>query len=260
MQQALRQLGGGLLLGLLSVVIIIGAMSLALAETNVTEPPPSEFPTLNTLLPSVNTPSVTALIPSTSTPTSSPTNTAISVPPTSCPTPSGWILIAIQSTDTLEGLAARYHTTIAALITANCLTSTFLQPGHGLYVPPLPPNTPVPCGAPYGWVQYTVQPGDTLFRISQLFRITVTQLKQANCLVSDVIKVGQRLWVPNTATSTPYATPIYIEFDTVTPEPSNTPTPTPTATNTATSTSTSTATATPTSTATSTSTPPTPAR
>lgn len=253
MQQVLRQLGGGLLLGLLSVVIIIGAMSLALAEGN--SPPPTSLPTLPTLssLPSI-TPSFTALIPTAAAPLSSPTNTAISLPPASCPIPSGWFLITIQQFDTLEGIAARYHTTGTILASANCLGSASLQPGRGLYVPPLPQNTAVPCGAPYGWVQYTVQPGDTLYHISQLYRITVPELKHANCLISDIITLGGHLWVPNTVTSTPNATPINIEFATVTPEASNTPTATSTATSTATPTSTSTAT----STATPTATPPTP--
>jgi LysM repeat protein len=246
MQQVLRQLGGGLLLGLLSVVIIIGAMSLALAEMD--SPQPTSPPTLPTLsLPSI-TPSSTALIPATAAPLSSPTNTAVSIPPASCPVPSGWFLITIQAADTLDGIATRYHTTSTALASGNCLASASLQPGRGLYVPPIPQNTAVPCGAPYGWVQYIIQPGDTLYHISQLYRITVPELKHANCLTSDIITLGGKLWVPNTGTSTPNATPINIEFDTVTPEPSSTSTATATSTVTATSTSTATSTATPTST------------
>ncbi len=164
----------------------------------------------------------------------------------------------IQPGDTLDSIAYRHHTTAAALISANCLGSTSLQPGYGIYAPPIPVYTPFVCHAPYGWVQYTVIPGDTLYHISQLYRITVTDLKHANCLVSDFIAVGQKLWVPNTPTSTPVATIINIEFDTVTPDPTYTSTPTATATSTPTATATWTPTSTPTATGTPTATPTTP--
>jgi LysM repeat protein len=219
--QALRQLGGGLLLGLLSVIIIVGGMSLALAEGYVPQPPPTATETQPAPL---SAPTETAsLIPSV--PTVTPTVTASPIPPANCPPPPGWVSVMILPGDTLDSLAIRYHTTVAALMTGNCLASPSILPGYGIYVPAppaLPTATFVPCGAPYGWVRYTVQPGDTLYRISQLYRITVAELKQANCLSSEFINAGQLLWVPNTITSTPSATPINIIFDTVTPESTST--------------------------------------
>jgi LysM repeat protein len=222
--QALRQLGGGLILGLLSVVIVIGGISLALAEGYVPQPPPTPTET-QPVFPSAptETASSTSLIPS---PTE--TATASPIPPTNCPPPSGWVLVMIQPGDTLEILAVRYRTTPEALMAANCLVSPILLPGYGIYVPPVPTITPIPCGAPYGWVQYIVQPGDSLYHISQLYRVTVSELQQANCLGnSTTIYTGQKLWVPNVPPSTPpvpatlTATPIYIEFDTVTPVPTD---------------------------------------
>jgi LysM repeat protein len=62
------------------------------------------------------------------------------------------------------------------------------------------------CGPPPDWVEYTIQPGDNLYRISLKFRTTVAALKTANCLGNSVIIVaGEKLWVPNVATSTPVA-------------------------------------------------------
>jgi LysM repeat protein len=219
--QALRQLGAGLLLGLLSVIIVFGGMSLALAEGYVPQPLPSPTET-QTALPSAPTEAVS------STPSPLPTGTATTspIPPTNCPPPAGWILVSILPGDTLDSMAFRYHATPAALMAANCLVSPYILPGYGLYVPAPPTATYIPCGAPYGWVRYTVQPGDNLYRISLLYRITITELKQANCLTSDVISVGQLLWVPNTVTSTPPATPINIEFPTVTPVDTETVAPT----------------------------------
>ncbi len=218
--QALRQLGGGLVLGLLSLIIVIGGISLALAEGYV-PPPPTPTATLPPFTPG-EIPLPTLFLPSpTETPSASP------VPPTNCPPPPGWILVPILTGDTLESLAARYRTTPEALRAANCLLSPNLLPGYGIYVPPVPTATPIPCGPPPGWAQYIVQPGDNLYRISQSYRVTVSQLQQANCLgYSTAIYVGQRLWVPNVATSTPPASPISIEFDTVTPIPTDTPPPT----------------------------------
>jgi LysM repeat protein len=227
--QALRQLGGGLFLGLLSVMIVIGGISLALAEGYVPQPPPTLTAT-EPVFPSAptETASPTSLIPS---PTE--TATASPIPPINCLPPPGWVLVTIYPGDTLEILALRYRTTPEVLMAANCLVSPNLLPGYGIYVPPLPTVTPIPCGAPYGWVQYIVQPGDNLYRISQLFRITVSELQQANCLgYSTTIIAGQKLWVPNVPPSTPLATatitatPINIEFDTLTPVPTETILPT----------------------------------
>ncbi|MES2651315.1 MAG: glucosaminidase domain-containing protein [Bacteroidota bacterium] len=43
--------------------------------------------------------------------------------------------------------------------------------------------------------QYTVKPGDTLFKIAQLYKLTVDELKALNKLVDNNIKIGQKLLV-----------------------------------------------------------------
>ncbi len=215
--QALRQLGGGILIGILSLVVVIGGSSLALAEGYIGLPPtPTQTASATSPFPPTPTVSGPAIEPS---PTIVPTLTNTPVPPTTCPPPSGWVLVTIQVGDTLQSLAARYRTTPELLAAANCLFSTELLPGYGMYVPPTAPTVPpVACGAPPGWIQYTVQPGDNLYQISLRYGITVPQLKQANCLTSDIINVGQKLWVPNVPTITPPVTPVEIEFGTGTPE------------------------------------------
>ena len=111
-------------------------------------------------------------------------------------------------------------------------------------------NTPIPCGHPVGYIQYTVQAGDTIFSISHAYGLTIAQLQQANCRATGdyYIVTGQHLWVPNVITRTPLATrtetltPVSIIFPTLTlsPTPTYTPTitPSPTLTPTATLTST----------------------
>lgn len=50
--------------------------------------------------------------------------------------------------------------------------------------------------APTGWVEYTIQYGDTLSQLSFELGVPVGQLQQVNCLADGNILVGQRLFVP----------------------------------------------------------------
>lgn len=49
---------------------------------------------------------------------------------------------------------------------------------------------------------YMVQPGETLYRISRMYKVTVDELKKANGLETDLIRAGQVLVIPG-AGSTP---------------------------------------------------------
>lgn len=211
-----REALGAVLLGVLSFVIVIGGMALTLAEANlipaapVTTQPPTDAPAPSPTLDLVSTqlgsvtplPSAT-LLPS---PTIAPTTTT-------CPPPPGWQPLFVQPGDTVDSLARAYGVSADLLAQQNCLIRTaILPPGAVVYVPPAP-NTPRPtavptrCGPPATWIVYVVRPGDTLYRIGLAYGVTVTQLKLANCLVSDNIVAGQRLYVPNVPTRTPSVTP-----------------------------------------------------
>jgi LysM repeat protein len=124
-------------------------------------------------------------------------------PPVSCLPPTGWQAIQVQGNETLYSLAQKYQTTPDAIKQGNCLFSDQLVSGSFLYVPPRPTATFVPCGAPYGWVNYYVVPGDTLYSISVRYRVTVAELQRANCLGnSTFIASGKPIRVPNVPTST----------------------------------------------------------
>ena len=205
--QTLRQLGGGVIVAIVSVILVIGGIFLSLAETL---PPPSTPTQIPPTFPqSFPTPTATTIgFPATDTPTASalPTTTAtataplaIAASPTLCAPPPGWIRITTSSGDTVYELAQRYKTTAESLNAANCLTSAELPAGLALYVPPVPTVTVVPCGPPFGWVRnYVVQRGDTLFSIALSYNITYPQLQRGNCMGSStIIYAGQRLWVPN---------------------------------------------------------------
>src|SRR5690349_274850 len=204
--QTLRQLGGGVIVAIFSVILVIGGIFLSLAETlppasTPTQIPPTfpesfPTPTPTTIgFPATDTPTTTAL----STTTSTTTATALAAAPTTCTPPSGWIRITTGSGDTVYELAQRYKTTAENLNAANCLTAAELPAGLALYVPPVPTVTVIPCGPPAGWVRnYVVQRGDTLFSIAISYNITYPQLQRGNCMGSSTtIYAGQRLWVPN---------------------------------------------------------------
>jgi LysM repeat protein len=209
--ESLRQIGTGFLLGVLSVAIILGAFSLAMAEggllptTPATETLIPPVPTLLPTLPGLPTNTPAGTISASPSPSSTASYTP-PPPPTTCPPPAGWLPVVIQPDDTLDSLAQTYNTPVETLRSANCLYGDELVVGTFLYVPPLPTATRIPCGAPVGWINYIVKSGDTLYQISLLYRVSVPQLQQANCILTTNIRAGQVLKVPNVPTSTPWMT------------------------------------------------------
>ncbi len=217
--QFLRQMGAGLIYALVSIALVIGGLSLSLAESFTVSQPtstPTVPPLPGTLTPTL--PGPTATFTATTLPTQTP------LPPTNCPPPLGWIRVIVQPGDTVTSLAYRYHIMPVQLSQANCLSTSGLAPGYYVYVPPLPTRTAIPCGPFPGWVLgYVVQPGDTLFHIATQYGTTVNNLMLANCHFSNEIFAGQQLWVPNVPTITPGVTFIPI-FTTPTGTSTETPT------------------------------------
>jgi LysM repeat protein len=214
--QNLRQLGGGVIIALVSVLLVIGGISLALSENFLSQATPTPIPpTISLSFPTgtftVSASALSGTPTATQTQTLTPflsetafaTNTLFVQ--ASCTTPSGWVRIFITAGDTIYSLAQRYKTTAENLGAANCLSSFDVPAGLALYVPPVPTVTVIPCGPPAGYVRrYVVQPGDNLYRIAISFGITYQQLQRANCMgTSTTIYAGQLLWVPNLPTRTP---------------------------------------------------------
>jgi len=241
--KALRQMGSGFIIGAISLLLVIGGISLSLAESSSAPSlPPTPSPIPTTFAVEFASPAPSA-IPSPTifvTPTSelivdtSPTATLAQA--VTCTIPGGWKAITVGTNDTLYSIAERYKTTADNLNTSNCLNGLVPGPGTIIYVPPVPTVTVIPCGPPSSWIKgYTVKTGDNLYRVSLLYRTTVPQLQSSNCMGSStIIHVGQLLWVPNVPTSTP-------AFTATVPTLTNTASSTPdfsTPTNTATSTST----------------------
>lgn len=227
--QALRQLGVGVIIAIVSVILVLGGIFLSLAENLPAAATPTLIPPTFPLSFPTPTATVVSVLPSetlTATQTALSSATAsvlpsLTLPPTSCTPPSGWIRITIPTGDTVYSLAQRYKTSADSLSAANCLSAVDVPGGSVLYVPPVPTVTVIPCGPPAGWVRnYIVQPGDTLFRIALSYNITYPQLQRANCMGSSTtIYTGQRLWVPNIPARTPTPGVTIVPPDTQTPLP-----------------------------------------
>ena len=208
--KALRQMGSGFIIGTISLLLVIGGISLSLAETSAPSLPPTPSPIPTTFAVEFASP-----FPSPTLPPAIPTNTPILlssptafVQPASCTIPAGWIPITVGTNDTLYSIAERYKTTADNLDTSNCLNNAVPAAGSVIYVPPVPTVTVIPCGPPSNWIKaHSVKAGENLYRISLLYRTTVARLQSANCMGSStIIHVGQLLWVPNVPTSTPAIT------------------------------------------------------
>lgn len=257
------QLAGGLLLAAISLLVVVGAFSLSLIESQSLSMMPASTPAAATATPAPEwsptppEPSPTTA-PGQDTATPHPTLTKTSLPsvtfspPTECPPPQGWTVYMIQNDDILALLAQKYHVTVEQIIHANCLMTSSLLPGTILYLPQLPNPTatvtPTPgkgCPTiPSTWVLYKIQRGDTLNKLSLAVGIPVSEIQRVNCMgASTLIVTNQAIYLPRvpqqaTLTRTPaftvspsvtatYSAPVPAS---PTPEPSVTLTPEPTIT------------------------------
>lgn len=100
----------------------------------------------------------------------------------------------VQAGDTLYSIASRFGVTVSQLRNINNLTSNTLQIGQVLRIPTTttPDLTP-----PTGTTTYTVQSGDTLYKIARQFNVTVKELIDLNNLASTVLTIGQQLLIPS---------------------------------------------------------------
>ena len=201
--KALRQLGSGFIIGAISLLLVIGGISLSLTETSATSLPPTPSSTPTTFAVEFSSP-----FPTQAPPTPVPTQTlALAASPTQgiCTIPANWTAITVGVGEDLNTIAQRYNTTTDELNQKNCLNFVNPAPGTVIYVPAVPTKVVVQCAPPATWVKkHVVLAGENLFRIAISYGITYPQLQAGNCMGgSTTIFVGQLLWVPNVPTITP---------------------------------------------------------
>lgn len=109
-------------------------------------------------------------------------------PPRPCP----GIQYTVVGGDTLNSIAFRFNTTVAAILQLNPgLNPDFLVPGQRICLPQRPPSPGCP------GVFYTVVAGDTLFAIAARFNTTVDAILRVNPgLDPNRLFIGQQICIP----------------------------------------------------------------
>ncbi len=124
---------------------------------------------------------------------------------------SGGGAIVVAPGETLEIIAMRYGVPVQDIAQANGITSPAqVTPGRALVIPqpgttvayasadtlapPVQMAAPAPVSA--GGVVHIVEPGQTLFGISQAQGVSMQDIMTANGMTSQTVRIGQRLKIP----------------------------------------------------------------
>ncbi len=122
---------------------------------------------------------------------------AVSSPPAASSGSTG--SYTVRRGDTLYDIARAHGMSVSRLKSLNGLSSNLIHPGQRLSVSgssrSSSSNTAVASSRGSGG-SYTVRGGDTLWKISRRHGVSVSALKNANGLSSDIIQPGQRLSIP----------------------------------------------------------------
>ncbi|MBK6889095.1 MAG: LysM peptidoglycan-binding domain-containing protein [Sphingobacteriales bacterium] len=123
--------------------------------------------------------------------------------------PSNYTIYIVKPGDTLYKIATEHKTSVETIKSLNNLLTNTLSVGQQLKLPGGGNNSSGNQGgnnntgggadAPKTTI-YTVKQGDTLFKIAQLFNITVDVLRSLNNLTSNALTIGQQLKVPISGT------------------------------------------------------------
>ncbi len=107
--------------------------------------------------------------------------------------PPGTNSYVIRSGDTLYGLAARFGTTVNAIIAANPgINPNALQIGQTICIPGAAPGV-----CPPGTDSYIIRSGDTLFGLAARFGTTVDAIIAANPGINpNALQIGQTICIP----------------------------------------------------------------
>ncbi len=120
----------------------------------------------------------------------------------------GYSRYRIRSGDSWWRISRRFGVPINVLKSVNNTRSNTLRPGRYVMVPAHGSNKTVTASASSSSKtraiaskrgNYVVRSGDTLWSLSQSFGTTVNTLKRSNGLRSSRLKVGQKLYIPNSS-------------------------------------------------------------
>ena len=102
----------------------------------------------------------------------------------------------VQKGDTLYSIAKNNNISVESIIEKNNLNSSNLYIGQELYIPAINENSNEKNNDNNEYEIYTIKKGDSLWKISREYGITIPQLKEINNLEDFNIIVGQKILVP----------------------------------------------------------------
>lgn len=100
----------------------------------------------------------------------------------------------VQNGDTLGHIALKHGVSTTELRRSNRLSGDLIRVGQKLTIPTDKTTTPIIR------TDYMVQPGDTLGSIALANGVSVTEIRSANNLSGDLIRIGQQLQIPASRT------------------------------------------------------------
>lgn len=119
----------------------------------------------------------------------------------------------VKKGDSLYSIAQEFNTTVDILKRLNNLTSNTLSIGQILKLPK-PTDIDEPSQEPTN-ITYTVQSGDSLYKIATKYNTTVDAIKKANNLTNNLLSIGQVLTIPTTTISEEVPEPNYFNYKVV---------------------------------------------
>jgi len=111
----------------------------------------------------------------------------------------------VKRGDTLYSIAKNFGVSVDDLMAVNGLTDTKLSVGQTLLIPSTKERAEVtvsekgtvaPPPSPESYLIHEVKEGETLYRISLMYGVSIEQIKLLNHIKEDVIVVGEKLRIP----------------------------------------------------------------
>lgn len=146
---------------------------------------------------------VPSLVPSSSNVVPEPIPAPIPPPPVT-----GTLEHVVAKGDSFFSIGRKYSVGMNAVAKANPnIIPTRLRIGQKVIIPAAVPKPAVPLPTLDAANTHTVKRGDTLGHIALKYRTNVANIKTANGLTSDLLKIGQKLTVPDRAIAPPAPVP-----------------------------------------------------
>lgn len=120
----------------------------------------------------------------------------LTIPGNNMVTPGNYLVYTVKKGDSLWSIAGNYGVSVNDLVEFNNLGTTFLQVGQQLLIPVV--GNGIDNNNSLG-ITYIVKPGDTLWNIAKKYNVSVSELKNANNLFSNMLSIGQELIIPETS-------------------------------------------------------------